>query len=289
LNFLRTKYGFTLIEVIVVVAIVAIMTGMMIPMVYRVWESNEEDLTRQRMRDLKVALVGDSRLIQSGSRYHFGYVGDLGQLPATLGHLLQNLDSNPSWQGPYLPSGYNADKYDKDAWGNIIVYDPTPSGQYAAFLTSKGPNGILSDSDDISEATDKDLQIYLSEVAPLATIQGNLNILFQSPPSAAKSYYIRVAVRHKAWSASELLPSIGCCSGILSTSTNTGNAQVNYTHSFICPVSGTVPEGTATLAPVLYVNDSACTSSPTGTGSEVLVNASSSSLFTNLQIQSIAP
>jgi len=279
---LRMKNGFTLIEVIVVVAIVAIMSGIMIPMIYRVWESNDADLTRQRMRDLKVALVGDPRLIQNGVRTSFGYVGDFGHIPP--------LADFPNALMPYMPSGYDPNKYYLDSWGNAIIYNDMPSDpSYAATLMSKGPNGILDALDDINETTDKDLQIYLSEVSPLATIQGNMNVLFQSPPLVAKSYYIRVAVRHKSWPTSELLPASGCCSGILSTTTNTSNAQVNYIQSFTCPASGTVPQGTATIAPILYVNDSACSSSPTGTGSEILANVSSSTLFTNLQIQSIAP
>lgn len=39
----RNKNGFTLIEVVVVMAIIAILSGIMIPMIYRVWEGNEEE------------------------------------------------------------------------------------------------------------------------------------------------------------------------------------------------------------------------------------------------------
>jgi len=73
--------GFTLIEVIVVMAIVAILAGIMVPFVYRVWEGDEIELTRERMGEIKKALVGDPRLIQNGIRTNYG-------LSVTMGNCL---------------------------------------------------------------------------------------------------------------------------------------------------------------------------------------------------------
>lgn len=274
------KNGFTLIEVIVVMAIIAILTGIMVPMMYRVWESNEEDLTRQRMRDLKIAIVGDSRLIQNGVRTSFGYVGAHGQLPAALNEL-----------PPYMPAGFDPSTYTLDAWNNAISYDPAPSDPaYAALLRSKGPNGVLDTVDDIYETTDPDLQIYLSEVAPLASIEGNLNVIFQSPPTEVKDYRVRLSVKHKSWTGYVTLPTLVCCSGVLSTTTNTYNTQVNYTQSFACPLGENLPAGTIFILPVLYANSPTCSGSPTaGTSLEISANVNSSTLFTNLQMQSVAP
>lgn len=277
--------GFTLIEVIVVVAIVAIMAGIMVPMVYRIWESNDEELTKARMRDLKIALIGDSRMVQNGIRTSFGYVGDNGLLPAPS----PEGDLNIADIQPYLPAGFSPDYYYKDAWGQSIIYDPTPSSPYAALLKSKGPDGVMGTSDDIDENTDKDLQIYTAEVAPLTRIEGNLSILFQTPPVAAKSYYIRLSAKHKSWASSRQLPSSGCCSGVLSTTTNTLNTLVNYSQAFSCSIADPVPVGNILIAPMLFINDPTCSSSSTGTPLEQSANVSSGSLFVNLQIQSVSP
>ncbi len=182
--------GFTLIEVVVVMAIIATLTGIMIPFIYKVWESTEIDTTRARITDLKKAMVGDPKLLQNGVRTHFGFVGDNGHLPAavanpdfggqstvsddlvTASHMLY-----PNWNGPYMPSGYDPAKYKKDSWGRSIVYTVTTSGsrRVAASLVSGGPDGILGTADDIADA---DLQISEREVTPTDAIQGNLLFVF---------------------------------------------------------------------------------------------------------------
>jgi len=182
--------GFTLIEVVVVMAIIATLTGIMIPFIYRIWESTEIDTTRERMTDLKKAMVGDPKLVQNGVRTHFGFVGDNGQLPSaisnpdfggqytvsdeliTASHMLY-----PNWNGPYMPAGYDPAKFKKDAWGKDFVYTVTTSGtrRVAASLVSGGPDGILGTADDIA---DPGFQISEREVTPTDTIQGNLPFVF---------------------------------------------------------------------------------------------------------------
>lgn len=182
--------GFTLVEVVVVMAIIATLTGIMIPFIYRVWESTEIDTTRERMTDLKKAMVGDSKLIQNGVRSHFGFVGDNGQLPAAAANpdfagqytlsdelIIASPMLYPNWNGPYMPSGYDAAKYKKDAWGRHIIYTVTTSGsrRVAASIVSAGPDGTLGTSDDI---VDSELQISEREVTPTDAIQGNLLFVF---------------------------------------------------------------------------------------------------------------
>jgi len=169
----KSLTGFTLIEVIVVMAIVAILAGIMVPFVYRVWEGNDIELTKERMLDLKRAMVGDSRMIQNGIRTHYGYVGDNGQLPASLADLA------PS----YIPAGYDPAKYNKDAWLNEFVYTTTEIGgrRVSATLKSKGPDGQLGTADDINDNTDPSIgRINESEVTPTEVVQGNLNFVFNS-------------------------------------------------------------------------------------------------------------
>ncbi|MHB8883118.1 MAG: prepilin-type N-terminal cleavage/methylation domain-containing protein [Thermodesulfovibrionales bacterium] len=167
----RSQTGFTLIEMIVVMAIVAILAGIMVPFVYRVWEGNEIELTKERMLELKRAMVGDQRMIQNGIRTNYGFVGDNGQLPASLADLV------PS----YMPSSFDPGKYSKDAWSNEFVYTTTEAGgrRVAATLKSKGPDRQLGTADDIDDNTDPGIgRIDESEVTPTGSVQGNLNFVF---------------------------------------------------------------------------------------------------------------
>ena len=171
--------AFTLIEVMVVMAIISVLAGMMVPAVWKFWESEEIATTRERMREIKKGLVGDKSLVQNGVRTHYGFVGDNGELPfgnmtaaGGLKYLADRPASGyPNWTGPYL-SGFGPEWY-RDAWGNAFRYYLTKDahGRYvSAELRSAGPDGIFDNSDDI---VDTDVQIFDREVTPTNRIKGN--------------------------------------------------------------------------------------------------------------------
>jgi prepilin-type N-terminal cleavage/methylation domain-containing protein len=254
------KKGFTLIEVVVVMAIIATLTGIMIPFIYKVWESTEIDTTRERMTDLKKAMVGDPRLIQNGVRTNFGFVGDNGQLPEAI--------SNPDFGGQYtvsddlvtgsylyMPAGYDPAKYKKDAWGRNIVYTVTTSGsrRVAAALVSAGPDGALGTSDDIA---DSELQITEREVTPTNVVQGNAFFNFYNSQAlswdpALNAFYAKISIAYNP----SLLQTCCVSLGDIASIPPGGSAQVPlYIKSDNCSFTYKFPVGKIIAQAGLYIN-----------------------------------
>jgi len=274
--FLRNKSGFTLIEVIVVMAIISIMTGIMVPLLYRVWESNDEDLTRNRMLDLKTAMIGDSRLFQNGIRTHFGYAGDMGSLPpqGTLEDLRDDPGSVSNWKGPYLPSGFDSANFNKDAWGRDINYSVTATDgdgrKYEATLSSNGVDGVAGNSDDIV------IPIIATDVLPISTVQGNVTISF---PSNQSNRYVGIVAAYRNGSGSLITET--CCDSSHLVSGTTGSTLSQY---FTCTLPKKLPLGMVVLTPKLY-DTAVCTTSVMGTTISLAAIISNTSLFVNLQLQ----
>lgn len=196
------RAGFTLVEIMVAVAIIAIMAGIMVPMVHKVWESNEKSETRQKMAELKRAMVGDQRLYQNGIRMHYGFVGDNGDLPTSIGDLVNDSGAFVNWNGPYLVGAFDPNDYGRDVWGRDLVFtrhDPPLAlgGQnIAATLASLGPDGIADTADDLDENSDPELQILVGDVWPTATLQGNLDYVFTANTTTTPSLWSRIWVRY---------------------------------------------------------------------------------------------
>jgi general secretion pathway protein G len=202
--------GFTLIEIIVAMAILSIMAGTLVPMMYQVWENNAVSLTQERMLELKKAMVGDRALVQQGIRSHYGFVGDNGQLPSSLDDLVTNSGAWANWNGPYL-GGNNL-----DAWKNAVIYTPVNvSGiNISATLLSYGPDG-KEGGDDVS------LHILEGDVCPTDRVQGNLNYTFTSNSTQAAPSAVRLVAKYP---------------------TKTGTAEV-VTNCVVLPTAGDVQPG----------------------------------------------
>ncbi len=174
--------GFTLIEVIVAMSIISIMAGILVPISYKIWDAQKEDLTRSRMETLKKAMVGDPALYQNGMRTDYGFVGDNGELPIKNGWLDELI--------PYLGGGFNSDKYNKDAWGGDLAYEPS-ADLSAATLVSSGPN---RSSEVGFEEDDIELTIGQREVLPTGNIIASLTYTVRNTYNVGILYSARVKV-----------------------------------------------------------------------------------------------
>jgi len=147
--------AFTLIEAIVVIAIMAVVAGIAAPVIFTALERVETESTWEEMENIYTALMGDP---ETGN---YGYLGDMGILPASLADLnslggpAYTMKSNGigmGWNGPYLLKGKNLQDYLYDAWGNNYNYsfsynDPSVGckGQVRVFSNGLDKSGSTSD------------------------------------------------------------------------------------------------------------------------------------------------
>jgi general secretion pathway protein G len=127
----RREAGFTLLEILVVVAILGLLIGLVAPRVLGLLGGAKISVTHQAIQRLGTVLDL--------------YKLDVGTYPTTeqgIAALVQKPGSVANWNGPYLQS----DKVPVDPWNHAYVYR-FPSGRrgHDYDLCSPGPNGVTGD------------------------------------------------------------------------------------------------------------------------------------------------
>ena len=114
-----TAAGFTLIEILVVMAIIGMLAVMVAPNIFNQQAGAQRDAALSQISALEAAL--DT------------YRLDVGQYPDSLEGLVENDSGRAAWNGPYLRR-----EVPLDPWGNVYVYDSDGRG---FTLVSYGPDG----------------------------------------------------------------------------------------------------------------------------------------------------
>ncbi len=115
----KTASGFTLIEILVVMAIIGMLAVMVAPNIFNQQAGAQRDAALSQISALEAAL--DT------------YRLDVGQYPDSLEGLVENDSGRAAWNGPYLRR-----EVPLDPWGNEYVYDSDGRG---FTLVSYGPDG----------------------------------------------------------------------------------------------------------------------------------------------------
>lgn len=122
----RTSAGFSLIELLLVVAILGILAGVVAMRVGPARLAAEIAATRANISAIRTGI----------SHYEMA----IGKLPATLDELVRVGDEN--WPGPFL----DADTVPNDAWGGAFKYGIVAK---RVRVTSAGPDGTFATEDDL--------------------------------------------------------------------------------------------------------------------------------------------
>ncbi|MBI2998922.1 MAG: prepilin-type N-terminal cleavage/methylation domain-containing protein [Deltaproteobacteria bacterium] len=144
------RQGVTLLEVLMFLAIFAILAAVLVPFIFGELTLSREEETRQEIEKLVEAIAGKPEL---GT---FGFVGDFGRLPNTLSELnsaitpaFHTADGGTNhrgvvgmgWNGPYFKEEFFSGDNLKDAWGTDYQYTVTSETRVeggVSLTTSKG-------------------------------------------------------------------------------------------------------------------------------------------------------
>jgi general secretion pathway protein G len=120
--------GFTLVEVIMVIVILGVLAAVAMKSLDSGLAISRIEETRRELDQLSQAISGNTSLFANGIRTDFGYLGDVGSMPATLDALVSN-PGYATWKGPYIKSDFSgyADDFKQDAWGQPYSYSGGPT------------------------------------------------------------------------------------------------------------------------------------------------------------------
>ncbi len=167
----KNMSGFTLIELIVVMLVIAIITGVAVQKIGPFAQGEKIENTRHELNKLAIAIVGNPDLVVNGYRTDFGYIGDIGSMPPDLDALAVNPGFG-TWKGPYISDDFasSPDDFKKDAWNNDYIYVG------GIEIRSYGPDGFASGDDIVRRVAGSARELLLNNVS------GNIYDLDGSPP-----------------------------------------------------------------------------------------------------------
>jgi len=142
----RSVGGFTLVELVITIVVLGILATVAIPKIGGLIKSSKETATKAEMAELKMAIIGDAKVVAGGKMVNRGFLGDVGHPPSQLLDLVVKPDSLSAydhvlgfgWNGPYIDTGDGS--CFQDAWNVAYSYN---AGARTLVSTGSGVNITL--------------------------------------------------------------------------------------------------------------------------------------------------
>jgi len=103
---LGNQKGMTLIELVMVIIIIGILAGVGMKSMDSALVTAKIESTKRELDALAGAVAGNPDIISNGCRVDFGYMGDVGSLPANLDALVTSPGGYATWKGPYIKNNF---------------------------------------------------------------------------------------------------------------------------------------------------------------------------------------
>ncbi|MBT3378693.1 MAG: hypothetical protein HN742_40030 [Lentisphaerae bacterium] len=140
---------FTLIEVTILLAVLAVMIGLTVPASIKIITAQKMNSTKREMENIFGSIMGNP------DRNNYGFVGDMGRLPDSLselvraeGNVLYSTQTayqvGMGWNGPYTMK--SIDDIITDGFGRPYRFNPNDEGR----LVSAGADGQFGTGDDVA-------------------------------------------------------------------------------------------------------------------------------------------
>lgn len=138
----RIRAAFTLMEVLLVLAIMGVIMSLVVPKLLGRQQHANVDATRLSIRGVEQAL----------KMYALDHGGRFPSTAEGLAVLISKPDQrDPKWRGPYL------EEPPRDAWGTPLKYSyPGQHHQDSFDISSAGPDGVSGNDDDIINGASMD-------------------------------------------------------------------------------------------------------------------------------------
>lgn len=127
------RSGFTFIELIIALAILAVLSVVIIPGTFRYLKQSKVTKTETTLGTLRTAISS--------------YYASVGKYPTSLTDLIRKPADVPlkKWVDKFL----ELDEVPQDAWSNDFVYKLNPKGAHPYELYSYGPNGQEASQEEV--------------------------------------------------------------------------------------------------------------------------------------------
>jgi general secretion pathway protein G len=125
----RKQQGFTLMELLIVMAILGMLAAVVVPGLYTQFFKSQRQAAATQIANMD-SIIGQ-------------YLLDMRKYPSILEDLVENRSNSKAWNGPYLkPSQL------KDPWGNVFQYKKPGRNGRDYDLYSYGSDGSEGGEDD---------------------------------------------------------------------------------------------------------------------------------------------